>query len=165
MLRTFARLLPLANEAEGLEYNGKQCKSFGHKLVLGALGDRPETFRRGSPICLDGGRLGRFFFPIFFRRENRLLLRTFFHCLLSGGLVSLRVCCFSIQFCPVQIPSLLIHGLFLLLRDAYVTPALESEKRFFHVKFQSRRVSLEGRDGKGRVQFDVEDSVMIYRSR
>ena len=110
-------------------------------------------------------RAWSFFFPIFFRRENRLLLRTFFHCLLSGGLVSLRVFCFSIQFCPVQIPLLLIRPLFLSLRDAYLTPAQESEKYAFHVKLQSGRVSLEDRDGKGRVQFDVEDSVMIHRSR
>ena len=68
-------------------------------------------------------------------------------------------------FFHVQIPPLLIHGLFLSLRDAYVTPALESEKRAFHVKLQSGRVSLADRDGKGRVQFDVEDSVMIYRSK
>ena len=58
-----------ANEAEGLEYNGKQCKSFGHELVLGAFGDRPETFPRGSPICLDGTGLGRFFFQFFFAEQ------------------------------------------------------------------------------------------------
>ena len=44
-------------------------------------------------------------------------------------------------------------------------PRPRERKRAFHVKLQSGRVSLEDRDGKGRVQFDVEDSVMIYRSR
>ena len=58
-----------ANEAEGPEYNEKQWKSFEHELLLGKLGDRPETFRRRSPICLDGGRLGRFFFQIFFAEK------------------------------------------------------------------------------------------------
>ena len=92
-----------ANEAEGLKYNGKQWKFFGHKLVLGKLGDWPETFHLCCPLCLDGGRLGRFF-SNFFRRENRLLLRTFFHCLLSGGRIQLGIFCFSMQFCHVQIP-------------------------------------------------------------
>ena len=99
-----------ANEAEGLEYNGKQCKSFGTELVLDTLGDQPETYSGGYPNGLDCEGLGCFFFLIFFRRENRLFLRTFFHCLLSGGLVSLRVFCFLIQFCPVQIPSLSIRS-------------------------------------------------------
>ena len=54
---------------EGLEYNGKQWKSFGHELVLGKLGDQPDTFHHGSPICLDGGRLGRFFFQFFFAEK------------------------------------------------------------------------------------------------
>ena len=44
-------------------------------------------------------------------------------------------------------------------------PRLGERKRAFHVKLQSGHVSLEGRDGKEGVQFDVEDSVMIYRSR
>ena len=59
-----------ANEAEGLKYNGKQWKSFGHELVLGKFGDRPETFPRGSPICLDGTGLGHFFPPFFFPRKS-----------------------------------------------------------------------------------------------
>ena len=44
-------------------------------------------------------------------------------------------------------------------------PRPGERKMCFHVKLQSGHISLEGRDGKGRVQFDVEDSVMIYRSR
>ena len=58
-----------ANEAEGLEYNGKQCKSFGTELVLDALGDRPETFSSGYPNGLDCEGLGCFFFQFFFAEK------------------------------------------------------------------------------------------------
>ena len=58
-----------ANEAEGLEYNGKQWKSFGTELVLDALGNRPETFSCGCPNGLDCEGLGRFFFQFFFAEK------------------------------------------------------------------------------------------------